>query len=152
MDSTEDARAFAVIDLLSQLVARSLVVANTSDTGARYRLLETTRAYALEKLAETGETDAIKRRHAQYFRGLFESAFADWLRMSDAEWRAIYPPELDNVRWALDWALRAGGDAALGIALAGASRAMWTTLGLFGEGRQRLEFAVALLDLERPAG
>jgi predicted ATPase/DNA-binding winged helix-turn-helix (wHTH) protein len=141
---------FGVIDQLSQLVARSLVLSNTSDTGARYRLLETTRAYALEKLAEAGETEAIKRRHAQYFRGLFESAFADWLRMSDAEWRAIYPPELDNVRWALDWALRAGGDAALGIALAGASRAMWTTLGLFGEGRQRLEFAVSRIESHTP--
>ncbi len=137
---------FAVIDLLSQLVARSLIVANTTDSGARYRLLETTRAYALEKLAEAGETDAIKQRHAQYFRGLFDSAFADWLRMPDAEWRAIYLPELDNVRWALDWALRAGGDAALGIALAGASRAMWTTLGLFGEGRQWIEFAIGRID------
>ncbi len=137
---------FAVIDLLSQLVARSLVAANTSDAGARYRLLETTRAYALEKLAAAGETDAIKRRHAQYFRGLFEGAFADWLRMADAKWRAIYQPELDNVRQALDWALRAAGDAALGIALAGASRPMWTTLGLFGEGRQWLELAVARLE------
>jgi predicted ATPase len=55
---------YAVIDLLSQLVARSLVVADTSDAGARYRLLETTRAYALEKLAEAEEIDAIQRRQA----------------------------------------------------------------------------------------
>ncbi len=137
---------FAVIDLLSQLVARSLVVADTSDTGARYRMLETTRAYALEKLAEARESDAITRRHAQYFRGLFESAPDDWLRMSEAAWRAIYLPELDNVRWALDWALRAGGSAALGIALAGGSRTMWTTLGLFGEGRQWVELAVAQME------
>ena len=140
----------AVIDLLSQLVARSLVVANTNETDARYRLLETTRAYTLDKLAESGETEAIKRRHAQYFGGLFESAFADWLRMSDAQWRAIYLPEVDNVRRALDWALRVGSDAALGIALAGASRPMWTTLGLFGEGRQWIEFAIGRLESHTP--
>jgi tetratricopeptide (TPR) repeat protein len=140
----------AAIDLLSQLVARSLVVANTNETVARYRLLETTRAYTLDKLAEAGETEAINRRHAQYFRRLFESAFADWLRMSDAQWRAIYLPEVDNVRRALDWALRVGSDAPLGITLAGASRPMWTTLGLFGEGRQWIEFAVGRMESHTP--
>ncbi len=55
---------YAVIDLLTQLVARSLVVVDTSGAGARYRLLETTRTYALEKLAEVGQTDDVKRRHA----------------------------------------------------------------------------------------
>lgn len=137
---------FAVIDRLSQLVERSLVVANTSDADARYHLLETTRAYALERLAEAGEADAIRYRHARYFRRLFERASDDWLRMSDAQWRAIYPPEIDNLRSVLDWALRAGGDTALGIALAGASRPIWSTLGLFGEGRRWLESAVAQLD------
>jgi predicted ATPase/DNA-binding winged helix-turn-helix (wHTH) protein len=140
----------AVIDVLSQLVARSLVVADTNDAGARYRMLETTRAYALEKLTEAGETDAIRQRHAQHFRGHFERAFEDWLRMSDAEWRAIYLPELENVRRALDWALRAGGEAALGIALAGASRAMWSALGLLGEGRQWLEFALSRVESHTP--
>ena len=61
-------RRSAVVDLLSQLVARSLVMADTNDAGPRYRLLETTRAYAMEKLVEAGEIDAVRRRHAQYFR------------------------------------------------------------------------------------
>ena len=134
---------YAVIDLLSQLVARSLVVADTNDAGARYRLLETTRAYALEKLAEADETDAVKRRHAQYFRDLFARAPDDWLRMSDADWHDAYLPELDNVRAALDWALGAGGEPAIGIALAGASGAVWLELALRSEGRQRLDAAIA---------
>jgi tetratricopeptide (TPR) repeat protein len=112
--------------------------------------LETTRAYALEQLAEADGIDAMRRRHAEYFRGLFEDASDDWLRMSDAQWRAIYPPELDNVRWTLDWALRAGGDAALGIALAGASRPVWSTLGLFEEGKRWLEAAVARVEPQTP--
>jgi predicted ATPase/DNA-binding winged helix-turn-helix (wHTH) protein len=138
---------FAVVDMLSQLVGRSLVVADTSDAGVRYRLLETTRAYALEKLAETGKTVAIKGRHAWYFRKLFEAAPDDWLAMPDADWRAIYPLELANVRAALDWAHGDGGDPAIAGALASASGPMWTTLSLHREGLQRLEAAVARLEL-----
>jgi predicted ATPase len=140
--SDEAIDEFAVVDLLSQLVARSLVVADTSEGSTRYRLLETTRAYALEKLAEAGETDAIKRRHAQYLRDRFERAYDDWLRMPDADWRVVYLPELDNVRAALDWALGAGGEPSIGIALAGLSGPLWLELSLLGEGGQRLEAAV----------
>jgi predicted ATPase/DNA-binding winged helix-turn-helix (wHTH) protein len=141
---------FAVVDLLSQLVERSLVVADTNDAGARYRLLETTRAYALEKLAETGETDAIRRRHAQYFRDGFERAPDEWMRMSDVEWRAIYLPELDNVRAALDWALGADGEPAIGIALAAGSGPLWAMLSLFREGVQQLRAAVETLPSDLP--
>ena len=141
---------FAVVDLLSQLVARSLVVANTSDAAPRYRLLETTRAYAMEKLVEAEEIDIIRRRHAQHFRDRLERAYDDWLRMSDRNWRSIYEPELDNVRAALDWALGTDGDAAIAIALAGASGAMWADFSLPGEGRQRLEAASARIEAGTP--
>jgi tetratricopeptide (TPR) repeat protein len=106
-------------------------------------LLETTRAYALEKLAESGETDAIERRHAQYYRELFEGAFPHWLRMPDAEWHAIHAPELDNVRSALEWSLGATGDQANAVGLAGASGPVWTSLSLYSEGVKRLEAAAA---------
>jgi len=141
---------FAVIDLLSQLVARSLVVADTNDAGARYRLLETTRAYALEKLADAGETEAIKRRHAQYFRDFFERASEDWERLPDADWCATYPPELDNVRAALDWAFDPGGDPTIGIGLSAASGPLWYVLALRREGPQRLEAAIARVGSKTP--
>ena len=136
---------FAVVDLLSQLVARSLLIADTSGGLTRYRLLETTRAYALEKLTEADETNACMRRHAEYYRTCFEHAPDDWLRMSDSELHATYVPELDHVRAALGWALGRDGDAATGIALAGSSGMLWATLGLFGEGVQWLETAIALV-------
>jgi predicted ATPase/DNA-binding winged helix-turn-helix (wHTH) protein len=141
---------FAVVDLLSQLVERSLVVADANDSSVRYRLLETTRAYALEKLAEAEEIDALQRRHAQYFRERFERAPDAWPRMSDADWHATYLPELDNVRVALDWSFALDGDPAIGIALAGTSGPMWVELSLHGEGRQRLEAAVARIGSNTP--
>jgi predicted ATPase/DNA-binding winged helix-turn-helix (wHTH) protein len=136
----------AVIDLVSQLVSRSLVIADTTAAGTRYRLLETIRAYALEKLAETGEHDACLRRHARFFRDMFERESEDWLRMPDPEWRATYLSELANVRAALNWALGPDGETGIAIDLAGASGPLWTTLGLFGEGVQRLEAALARID------
>ena len=144
--SAEAIDEFAVIDLLSQLVARSLVVADTSDAGPRYRLLETARAYAMERLVEAEEVNAIRRRHAQYFRKFFERAPDDWLCLPEAEWRATYLPELDNVRAALDWALSTGADTAIGIGLCSASGAAWMELALVGEGRQRLEAAIARIE------
>ena len=98
----------AVIDLLSQLVARSLVVADTNDAGARYRLLETTRAYALEKLAEAGETDAIKRRHAAF--AIVRARARRLAAHVGCGMARHLLPERDNVRAALDWALGADGD------------------------------------------
>jgi len=115
----------AIVDVLDRLVRRSLVVADTASEAIRYRLLETTHAYALEKLAEAGETEALKRRHARHFRDLFAVAFAQWLHMADRRWGDLYRPERENVRAALEWALGPGGDAAVGVELAGTSVELW---------------------------
>jgi predicted ATPase/DNA-binding winged helix-turn-helix (wHTH) protein len=139
----------AVIDILRQLVLRSLVIADTSGSRARYRLLETTRAYALEKLAESGETDAIKRRHAEYFRACFEPASDDWQRLPDADWHAIYTPELDNVRAALTWAFGRGGDSAIGIPLVARSRPLFTLLPV-SEGSGWLDAALGRIEDKTP--
>jgi len=148
--SDEAIDEFAVTDLLSQLVARSLVVADTGGADVRYRLLETMRAYAMEKLAEASETDASQRRHARYFRALFDQAPDNLIRMPDAEWSAKYLPELDNIRAVLKWALAGGGDSTIGVALAGASGAVWVELSLYDEGAQRLEGALALVGSDTP--
>ena len=66
-----------VVDGLASLVAKSLVAGGAGGTVARYRLLDTTRAYALEKLAESGEREQLARRHAEYYRDLFERAEAE---------------------------------------------------------------------------
>jgi predicted ATPase/class 3 adenylate cyclase len=129
-----------VVDALSSLVAKSLVAADTGDNRTRYRLLETTRAYALEKLAAAGETAALQRRHAEYFVKFMTPVRPDYYRLNDDAFYARYAPEIDNVERALDWAFGPTGDAELGIELTAVSYSVWVWRSL------RLEF-IAWSDL-----
>ena len=131
--------------MVSGLVARSLVVAETDQTPARFGFLESMRAYSLEMLEGAAETAAMRRRHAEYFRDRFDEAANDWLRLGDSDWRACYVADIDNVRAALDWSLGVGGDPSIAVALAGATGPLWTKLSLYGEGFRRLNAAVARL-------
>jgi predicted ATPase/DNA-binding winged helix-turn-helix (wHTH) protein len=105
----------AVFDLVGALVAKSLLVADWGGLATRYRMLETTRQYAAEKLAAAGETD--RHRHmAACMLAIFRKGEQDWPSRGTDEWVATYGPETENLRAAIDWALN-GGDAALGVAL-----------------------------------
>jgi predicted ATPase len=88
----------AMLDLLAVLVARSLVLAEATEAGTRYRLLDTMRAYCAEKLDAAHERALMSRRHARYFRDRFEHAFEEWLGNSDVRWNTVYLPERDDVR------------------------------------------------------
>lgn len=143
-DETTDESA--VGDLIAQLVARSLIIAEPNGAHARYRMLETTRAYAREKLCASGEMEAMQRRHAQYFLVRFESVVDDWLRLPEGAWRDLYLPEVDNMRAALEWSLGSRADSSIAIGLAGASGPVWTSLSLYGEGVQWLEAAATRLE------
>jgi predicted ATPase/DNA-binding winged helix-turn-helix (wHTH) protein len=133
-----------VIGGIASLVAKSLVVAEVWGV-ARYRLLDTTRAYAFEKLGESGEREGIARCHAAYYRDLFERAEAEWEVRSTAEWIGEYGWRIDDLRAALDWAFSADGDATLGVALTAAAIPLWMQLSLLEECRGRLEKALAAL-------
>ena len=137
-----------VIDGLTSLIAKSLVVANTREATANYRLLDTTRAYALEKLGQSGERERVARRHAEYHHDLFERAENEWKDRPTAEWIGEYGWLLDNLRAALDWAFSAGGDASLGVALTAAAVPLWMLLSLVDECRRRVERALAALETE----
>ncbi|HKM71057.1 MAG TPA: winged helix-turn-helix domain-containing protein, partial [Stellaceae bacterium] len=84
-----------VVDGIANLVAKSLVTAVAGGTIARCRLLDTMRAYALEKLAESGEREWLARRHAEYYRDLFERAEAELDARPATEWLAEYGPKTD---------------------------------------------------------
>jgi predicted ATPase/DNA-binding winged helix-turn-helix (wHTH) protein len=131
-----------LVDRLAALVERSLVAADGGDV-PRYALSETGRAYALDRLAEAGEADALRRRHATALRARFAAAQDDWLRLPDDAWLARYAPELDNLRAALAWAL--AQDAETAVALVGAAAPLWHHLGLDGEARHAVEASAALV-------
>jgi predicted ATPase len=110
-----------VVEGLANLAAKLLVAAEVDSRVARYRLLDTTRVYAIEKLDESGERERIARRHAEYYRDIFERAEAEWGTRPTAEWAADYGRRIDNVRAALGWAFSPGGDASIGVALTAAA-------------------------------
>jgi predicted ATPase/DNA-binding winged helix-turn-helix (wHTH) protein len=109
---------WAVLDHLGALVDKSLVVADGEDR-PRYRLLESARAYALEKLAETGETDVLARRHAAFYAARFERLAEAWYssRLSEDAYIAARAADLENVRSAVTWSLGAHGDTDVALAL-----------------------------------
>jgi predicted ATPase len=84
----------------------------------RYRLLDTTRAYALEKVGESGECEWLARAHTEYYRDPFEQAEAE---LGAAEWPVGYGSQIDSLRAALDRAFSPGGDAPVGVALTAAA-------------------------------
>src|SRR6516162_445003 len=98
-----------VIEAFASLVAKSLVVAEVEGAVARYRLLDTTRAYAIEKLDESGERDRLARCHAEYYRDVFERAETESEIRPRTEWLADYERLIDNLRAALDWAFSLDG-------------------------------------------
>ncbi len=130
------------VDAVANLVTKSLVVADVGGAIMRYRLLETTRAYALEKLAENGEFETVAQRHAEYCRDLLERAETEWETRPKTELLADYGWRIVNIRAALDWAFSSSGDAAIGVALTVAAVPLWVRLSLLAECRGRVEQAL----------
>ncbi len=133
---------WSVMDGIGNLVAKSLVAVDAAPAETRWRLLETTRVYASEKLSASGHDGAVRRRHAQYFHRLVAAAPDKSLGSAEL---ASYALELDNIRSALDWAFSPSGDDALGIALTAAFVPVWLQLLLVVECTERIEQALGRL-------
>jgi predicted ATPase/DNA-binding CsgD family transcriptional regulator len=131
-----------VLDLLSRLVEKSLVLAEpTAQGGVRYRLLEPIRQYALEKLEQSGKSDDVKRAHAEHFLALVEEAEPELIGPREAEWLERLEVDHDNIRAALSWTSEQM-EAEVGLRLAGALMSFWFWEGHYGEGRRWLEGAL----------
>jgi predicted ATPase/DNA-binding winged helix-turn-helix (wHTH) protein len=145
-----DVPASEVADSIADLVAKSLVSTDVVGTIVHYRLLETTRAYAREKLIESAEIEVVARRHAEYFRDLFQHAEADLETRPTAEWLVAYRSHIDNLRAALDWAFSPSGDVGVGVELTAATVPLWMHLLLPTECGARVEQAIASLGSRVP--
>jgi predicted ATPase/DNA-binding winged helix-turn-helix (wHTH) protein len=130
---------------LARLVEKSLVSLDVS-AAARYRLLDTTRAYALEKLANGGEQKTIARRHAEYFSSALERFEATAWKRSSAEGIDFFVSQLGDVRAALDWSFGAEGDGGLGVRLAAAAVPLFFQRSLSSECVTWSERALSRLD------
>ena len=131
-------RSFAM-EGIANLVAKSLVVLDW-DVSSRWFLLETIRAYALEKLNLHGERDTAARRQATYFRDLYSRSASEISAGVSADEQTRRVREIDNVRAVLDWCFSTGRDTAIGVDLA-AGYADW----------MRVDVATAMVDTARGA-
>ncbi|MGA8544804.1 MAG: LuxR family transcriptional regulator [Mycobacterium sp.] len=143
-----DVERFQVLDLLTLLVDKSLVVAEHTSGATRYRLPETVRQYAQEKLLESGEADVVRTRHRDHYTTL--AAVLDAPTCTDYERRLEQADlEIDNLRAAFSWS-RENSDTGLALALASLLQPLWQARGRLREGLTWFEAALSDLDSYSP--
>ncbi|MFF4899039.1 ATP-binding protein [Streptomyces sp. NPDC001068] len=138
-----------VLDVLTELLAQSVVSREETPAGVRYRMLDTVRAYGAEWLAATGDAGRLRRRHRDWFMGLATWCELDWFSPRQGEVAARAEAELPNLRAALDHCLTEPDEAHLGQYLAGSLWFYWVGCGRLSEGRRWLELSLEL-DSEYP--
>ncbi|HEV3233793.1 MAG TPA: LuxR C-terminal-related transcriptional regulator [Candidatus Dormibacteraeota bacterium] len=134
----ETIEAYAILDLLSQLVDKSLVAFDSDGAAGRYRLLETIRQFAAERLADAGEAPVRRRRHFDHFLLLAEQAEVQLHRHEVTRWLEVIDIEQGNIRAAMDWG-HTEGEADGGRRLAIAMSAYWPLRGHLSEATARLD-------------
>jgi predicted ATPase len=140
----EAADQLKTLEGLAALVDKSLLRRSADGDEPRFTMLETIREYALERLAEHGESRAIRQQHATYFLK-FAEAYDPWPRLyapPQAHWLARVDVEHENLRAALGW-FAEQGEAECGVRLAGALVGFWADHFHWDEGRAWLEAALA---------
>ena len=136
-----------MLDLLTSLADKSLVIAQTQGDVTRYGLLETVRQYARDRLVESGESLVVRARHGNYFLTLTEEIRPNLKGSEQAQWLGVLEEEHDNLRLALTWyAEDAEEDTEAGekgLRLGAALQEFWWTRGHLSEGRERLSTMLA---------
>src|SRR5229473_5732949 len=134
-----------IFDAIAGLVEKSLIVTRLDDGQQWYRLLDTTRAYALGKLEEHDEVDMVFGRHAEYLAGHLETLREALSGLPGAERVAAYSDQLSNIRAALEWSFGPHGDDEIATRLAAASAQVFLELSLLTECQAWAERAIARL-------
>jgi predicted ATPase/class 3 adenylate cyclase/DNA-binding SARP family transcriptional activator len=135
----EAVEAWEVLDLLTALVDKSLVLYEEQSGEARYHLLETVRQYAQDRLLETAESEGVRGRHLECFLNYAEKAVPELMGLDQVIWRERLEREHDNLRAALDWSRTGAATAETGLRLAVEVQRFWSFRGYLREGRQWLE-------------
>ncbi|MBI6911335.1 ATP-binding protein [Pseudomonas palleroniana] len=143
----EQLEPHAVLGAITQLVAKSLLNVEVGDEQVFYRLLDTTRSYALEKLDQANDLQGTLQRHAESCLALMHQAGNDWEQVQTEIWIERYARHLEDIRAALDWGLNAQGPQTVAIQLASVSTPLWQELSLLKEHGVYVRKALALLQL-----
>ncbi|WP_250517130.1 winged helix-turn-helix domain-containing protein [Caballeronia sp. INDeC2] len=138
----------AVVAALMQLVDKSLVSVASGGGNVRYRLLESTRAYAREELRASGAMREWSRRHASYFLEIFRAAERQTEARADVDWKNAYVPHLDDLRAAMLWCFSADGDMPLAVELTVAGIPFLMHLALLQECLGNVDKALEWLSIE----
>jgi len=135
-----------ILNLLTCLVEKSLVLLDEREGHDRYRLLETVRQYGQGGLAKAGEVDTLRNRHRDFFLKMAEGAEPKLLGADQAAWLTRLEKEHDNLRAALEWSKIDKGGAEAGLRLAGALHEFWHRRGYWNEGLGWTEATLARSD------
>ncbi len=130
--SVEDGK---VLDIMTSLADKSLVLAEESNGQMRYRLLETVRQYAREKLAETADSETLRSRHSEYFLALAQKMDSNLSGPGQAEWLGRLEEEHENLRAGFDWSL-GEEESSVPLRLCSALQRFWCVRGHLAEGRE----------------
>lgn len=132
-----------IIDVITKLVDKSLLLVSSGGAESLYRFLDTTRAYAAVKLAERGEGNVIARRHALYYAGSLAAIRPGLLRDQSL---SAYSRQIGDVRAALRWSFSPSGDTTLGVALAASAASLLLNLSMLSECRHWCKQALLAMD------
>ncbi len=132
-----------ISDLLADLVTKSLLLCEVDTSGPRYRLLETIRFYALEKLAESSDVAEVAQLHADFVAVMVQTGAREWVTTPTEVWRQKHQSEIDDVRAALDWAFSPEGDKRIGLKILANSAPYWIQLSMHDECQRWLTLALA---------
>lgn len=131
-----------ILGIIANLAMKSLV-SQSSETYPVFRLLESTRSYASERLVTEGEQRAACESHARYIQHVFDAASLSWGHLSQQEWMATYRRYVHDLRKAIDWAFSDGGCIRLGVTLTVAAIPLWDYESSVGESSYRVNAALA---------
>jgi predicted ATPase/Tfp pilus assembly protein PilF len=149
--STRSEPAPNILEDVESLMNNSLLRQEEAENGqSRFRMLETVREYALERLLESGEMEIMRRQHARYFASVGEEAGHNLFSSEASSWLVKLEAEHDNLRAALDWSHMVPDGVEIGPRIVGSIWWFWYRHGYLSEGRECFERVLALTDLATP--
>ncbi len=132
----------SVVDVLSALVDKSILIRTEAGGVVRFRMLDTLRDYGGQQLTNTEHYRSLRGRHRDWYRRLLAEAAAEWFGPRQIQWTERIVAEMPNLREALDFSLVDSGEGAL--VMAGAMHPVWLARGMLTEGRRWLDRALAV--------